>query len=93
MPLDFEPTGEIPPTTTNTDDATAKTLSTMIGTAVIDANFRQTLLSDPWSALNAFDLSREEKEAIAGIEANSIEQFALQLARWIAKTDGDETCG
>jgi len=65
---------------------TAKTLSTLIGTAVIDMNFRHTLLSDPWSALNGFDLSREEKEAIAGIEANSIEQFAQQLAGWIAQT-------
>ncbi|MGQ9515861.1 MAG: Franean1_4349 family RiPP [Anaerolineae bacterium] len=71
---------------------TAKTLSTLIGTAVIDENFRQILLSDPWSALNGFDLTREEKEAIASIEANSIEQFALQLARWIAQT-GDRVYG
>jgi len=71
---------------------TAKTLSTLIGTAVIDMNFRHTLLSDPWAALSGFDLSREEKEAIAGIEANSIEQFAQQLARWIAKS-GDRIYG
>lgn len=66
---------------------TAKTLSTLIGTAVIDETFRQNLLSDPWSALNGFDLTREEKEAIASIEARSIEQFALQLAGWIAQTE------
>lgn len=71
---------------------TAKTLSTLIGTAVIDVDFRHALLSDPWSALNGFELSREEKEAIAGIEANSIEQFAQQLARWIAQT-GDRIYG
>ena len=71
---------------------TAKTLSTLIGTAVIDMHFRHVLLSDPWSALSGFDLSREEKEAIAGIEANNIEQFAQQLARWIAKS-GDRIYG
>jgi len=71
---------------------TAKTLSTLIGTAVIDVNFRHTLLSDPWSALNGFDLSLDEKQAIAGMAANSIEQFAQQLAGWIAQT-GDHTYG
>jgi hypothetical protein len=71
---------------------TAKTLSTLIGTAVIDVHFRQTLLTDPWSALTGFDLSREEKEAIAGIEAKSIEQFAHELAGWIATT-GDRVYG
>lgn len=71
---------------------TAKTLSTLIGTAVIDMRFRQTLLSDPWSALTDFDLSLEEKEAIAGIEANTIEQFAQQLAGWIAEV-GDPLYG
>jgi len=71
---------------------TAKTLSTLIGTAVIDVNFRQTLLTDPWSALTGFDLSREEKEAIAGIEAKNIEQFAQELAGWIAQT-GDRIYG
>ncbi len=71
---------------------TAKTLSTLIGTAVIDMNFRSALLSDPWAALSSFDLSREEKEAIAGIEANNIEQFAQQLARWIARS-GDRITG
>jgi hypothetical protein len=62
---------------------TTACLSKIIGTAVIDDGFRNTLLSNPKSALAQFDLGADELKRISSIRAATIEQFAEQLIAWM----------
>ena len=62
---------------------TTDCLSQIIATAVIDAGFRSTLLSNPESALAQFDLEANELKDISSIRATTIEQFAEQLITWM----------
>jgi hypothetical protein len=66
-----------------------ESLQAVIGTAVIDSTFRQDLLNGSRHRVIAnFDLTREEVDAVMGIRADSLEQFAGQLDRWIATAQG-----
>jgi hypothetical protein len=62
---------------------TTACLSQIIGTAIIDDSFRNTLLSNPKHALAQFDLEANELRDIASIQATTIEQFAEQLLVWM----------
>ncbi|MFQ6057798.1 MAG: Franean1_4349 family RiPP [Anaerolineae bacterium] len=63
-------------------------LQAIVGTAIIDRAFRQALLDSLEEAVAGFDLTPEELQAITSIKAESFEQFAGQLHRWIMETNG-----
>jgi hypothetical protein len=61
-------------------------LQAVVGTAVIDSDFRKAILSGSrHSAIHRFDLSREETDAVMSIHADTLAQFAGQLDQWIMK--------
>ncbi len=62
-------------------------LSQVIGTALVDDGFRRVLLRDPQVALAPFDLATDERSALLGIRAHTLEQFAEQLVAWFAETE------
>lgn len=62
-------------------------LQAIVGTAIIDREFCDTLLNGSRKkAVANFDLTGEELMAVMAIEADSLEQFADQLHRWILCT-------
>ena len=61
-----------------------ETLQTIIGTAIVDPKFRHSLLEKEPEALRAFELTPEEKEALASIQADTFQGFARELHRWIS---------
>lgn len=66
-----------------------ESLQAVIGTAVIDPDFRKALLNGSRQrVIQPFNLSRAEVDAVMGIRADTLEQFAGQLDRWILKTQG-----
>ncbi|MCL4396532.1 MAG: Os1348 family NHLP clan protein [Chloroflexi bacterium] len=61
-----------------------ESLQSVVGTAVIDSNFRNALLNDSRrDAIGPFDLTEEETAALMQIRADTLEQFADQVHRWI----------
>jgi hypothetical protein len=66
-----------------------KALNQLICAALVNGNFRQTLLRDPARALSngyygqKFPLSAEEKNLVVGIRAQRLEDFADQVYHWI----------
>jgi hypothetical protein len=64
-------------------------LQAVIGTAVVDTNFRKALLNGSRrNVLTSFKLSREEFDAAMAVHADSLEQFASQIDDWLFKTQG-----
>lgn len=60
-------------------------LQTIVGTAIVDANFRRRLLDRPSEAVRGFDLTSEEREAVCSIRAKTFQAFARELDNWINK--------
>ena len=58
-------------------------LSEVIGTALVDEGFCRALLENPGQAVASFDLACDELNALAHIRAQTLEQFAEQLATWL----------
>jgi hypothetical protein len=59
-------------------------LQAIVGTALIDREFRQAMLNGlRATVIKQFDLSAEEREVVMSIEASTLEQFAWQLHSWI----------
>ena len=59
-------------------------LQAVIGAAVIDSAFRKALMNGSRRrVLEDFDLSHEEVDAVLSIRADTLEEFAGQLDRWI----------
>jgi hypothetical protein len=66
-----------------------ESLQTVIGTAVVDSEFRKALLNGSRRyVIQRFNLSRDEFDAVMGVHADSLEQFAGQLDRWILRAQG-----
>ena len=65
-------------------------LQAIVGTAIIDREFRQTLLSSSEKAVAGFDLTLEEFQAITAIQAKTFEEFAGELHQWIIRSNGRE---
>jgi hypothetical protein len=65
---------------------TSSGLSRLLAAAVINGGFRRLLLEDPARALEAgfqgetFPLRGEERELVLSLQADSLEDFARQLA-------------
>jgi|GEM_PF-6248613 hypothetical protein len=55
----------------------------LLGGAVVDRQFRSTLIRDPQAVLGTFDLTLEECEAVCSIRALNFEDFAAQLYAWM----------
>ena len=61
-----------------------ESIQEIVGTAITDRQFLHDLLnSNRERAIARFDLTPEEHRMVTGIQADTIEQFALQLDRWI----------
>jgi hypothetical protein len=59
-------------------------LQTVVGMAVIDADFRSAILNGSRRhAIERFDLSHEETAALMSIQAKTLDQFAGELDQWI----------
>ena len=66
-----------------------ESLQAVVGTAVIDMGFRKALLNGSRRrVISTFDLTHEEVDAVMGIRAESLEQFACQLDQWISRAKG-----
>jgi len=64
-----------------------QTLNRLVGTAATDRSFCQLLLRDPVTAAMGFGLLPEELQAVAGIRATSLVDFARQLDTWMLSCD------
>lgn len=63
-----------------------ESLQAVIGTAVVDSEFRQALLNGSRRrVVTEFGLTTEEMNAIMSIRATTLEQFAGQLDQWIMR--------
>ncbi len=62
-----------------------ETVQTIIGTAIVDARFRQALLKRTREALHDFDLTPDELEALSGIRASTLHGFAHEVQLWLNK--------
>lgn len=59
-------------------------LNQMVGWALVDRDFCHALLSNPVGASTGYDLTPEERRVLCDIRANSLQQLAKELCRWIA---------
>lgn len=57
----------------------------VIGRAVVDAEFRDLLFSDPDQALVGYDLTMEERQAILATKSKHLKDFAGKLDPRITK--------
>ena len=63
-----------------------ESLQAVVGTAVIDSEFRAALLNGPRrAAVSDFGLTPEEMNVVLAIHAATLEQFAGQVDQWIAR--------
>lgn len=63
-----------------------ESLQAIVGTAVIDKHFSHDLLNSKRAEVLArFDLTAEEYQAVIGIQADTLEQFAACLDEWITR--------
>ena len=66
-----------------------ESLQVVVGTAVIDPEFRHALLNGARRrVIQSFNLTHEETDAVMAIRAESLEQFAGQLDQWISQAQG-----
>ncbi len=72
-----------------------KALNQLLCAAMVNAQFRETLLRDPAQAIatgyldHSFSLTREERELVLGIQAQQLEDFAAQVYHWISSNNGN----
>ena len=72
--------------TTSISPSSTPEYSRILSAAVINSSFRSMLLSDPVKAVaggysgEKFNLGSSEKQHLSGIRANSLADFASQLA-------------
>jgi hypothetical protein len=60
-------------------------VSQVIGRAVIDTEFRTLLFSNPPQALQGYDLSGDEVEALKNLKLEDLEDFSTKLDARITK--------
>jgi hypothetical protein len=62
-----------------------QTLNNIMCMALIDGKFRDTLLTNPAIVVEDFDLDAEEQDALTGIKADSVTEFARKLHTWMSQ--------
>ena len=60
-------------------------VSQIIGRAVIDSEFRETLFSNPEQALEDYNLTDDEKESLKNLKREDLEDFSTKLDSRITK--------
>jgi len=60
-------------------------VSQIIGRAVTDADFCETLFSNPEQALEDYNLTDDEKEALKNLKQEDLEDFSTKLDSRITK--------
>ncbi len=60
-------------------------LERLIGTAVVDREFRALLLQSPLSAAQGFGLSADELDILRSACADTLEDLAAHIHAWITK--------
>ena len=60
-------------------------VSQIIGRAVVDAEFRQLLFSNPDQALQGYDLTEDEWDALKNLKQDDLEDFSTRLDSRITK--------
>lgn len=60
-------------------------VSQIIGRAVVDAEFRELLFSNPDQALQGFDLTEDENEVLKNLSQADLEDFSTKLDSRITK--------
>lgn len=60
-----------------------ETLQAIVGAAIVNPRFRHDLLTKGTDVLAEFPLTAEEIEAIASIQAETLQGFAQQLHDWL----------
>lgn len=64
-------------------------LNRLIGMAMVEPRFREALLGGRREeALDAFDLTPEEKAVLLGIQAPTLQDFAQALYGWMSAGNG-----
>lgn len=63
---------------------THENIQALVGTAIVDVEFRQRLLEDAASVIGQFDLTPDEAAAVLSIKASTFQGFATQLHTWMA---------
>ncbi|HEX9016276.1 MAG TPA: Franean1_4349 family RiPP [Chloroflexota bacterium] len=59
-------------------------LEKLIGTALVDGEFRSNLLDSPVAAATGFELTREEMEVLKSAHASTLEELADFIYSWIS---------
>ena len=61
-------------------------VQTIIGRAILEPEYRDLLFSDPAKALEGYDLTEEEAQAVKGIEKEKLNVLSNELEERISKT-------
>lgn len=64
---------------------TKEAVQTVIGQAVVDREFRESLFADPDEVLAGYELTEEEIVALKAMDADTVESFAGALDERISK--------
>ncbi len=67
----------------------AETVTTIIGRAVAEPEFRTALFADPAAALAGYDLTEADRAALTGLNAESFDAMAGELEARISKGAGE----
>ncbi len=59
-------------------------LERLIGTALVDGEFRSSLLESPVAAAAGFELTREEMDVLRSAHARTLEELADFVYSWIS---------
>lgn len=57
----------------------------VIGRAATDAEFRKLLMENPEEALQGYDLTEEEKQALTSLDTEKLESFSQSLDERLTK--------
>jgi hypothetical protein len=62
-----------------------KGVAVVVGRAAVDPGFRRLLHEDPHSAFEGYELTGEEKQALASMDRQTIDQLAASLLERMKK--------
>ncbi len=63
-----------------------ESVQTIVGRAILEPEYRKLLFSDPGKAMEGYELTGEETEAIKGLDSEKFDVVANQLEERISKT-------
>jgi len=65
------------------------TLNNIMCLALIDGEFRDTLLTDAANVVGEFDLDADEQDILKAIKVDSVTEFAAKLHNWMVERGGN----